>query len=74
MFLFFCTRTHTPTYTHTCTRTRTQDNIAVTVLLESIETGLSYLVANAHFHWDPEFCDVKVCVAVGVSIRVRIGA
>uniref|UniRef100_A0A6Q2Z904 poly(A)-specific ribonuclease n=1 Tax=Esox lucius TaxID=8010 RepID=A0A6Q2Z904_ESOLU len=52
-------------------RVMTKDNIGVAVLLEvnkdMFSGGLKppqekqlLLVANAHMHWDPEFCDVKL--------------
>ncbi|XP_014028065.1 CCR4-NOT transcription complex subunit 6-like isoform X1 [Salmo salar] len=52
-------------------RVMTKDNIGVAVLLEvnkdMFSGGLKplqekqlILVANAHMHWDPEFCDVKL--------------
>ena len=55
-------------------RVMTKDNIALAVVLETrdgawvtpppAEMGVpaqqSILVATAHIHWDPEFCDVKL--------------
>uniref|UniRef100_A0A8C7J6S6 poly(A)-specific ribonuclease n=1 Tax=Oncorhynchus kisutch TaxID=8019 RepID=A0A8C7J6S6_ONCKI len=52
-------------------RVMTKDNIGVAVLLEVNKDMFSggmkplqetqfLLVANAHMHWDPEFCDVKL--------------
>ncbi|TRY54722.1 hypothetical protein DNTS_031248 [Danionella cerebrum] len=55
-------------------RVMTKDNIGVAVLLElkkeliEVSSGKSIhaaekqlmLVANAHMHWDPEYCDVKL--------------
>uniref|UniRef100_A0A4W5Q6T3 poly(A)-specific ribonuclease n=1 Tax=Hucho hucho TaxID=62062 RepID=A0A4W5Q6T3_9TELE len=51
-------------------RVMTKDNIGVAVLLEvnkDMFSGMKplqetqfLLVANAHMHWDPEFCDVKL--------------
>ncbi|KAK6312699.1 hypothetical protein J4Q44_G00160460 [Coregonus suidteri] len=52
-------------------RVMTKDNIGVAVLLEVNKDMFSggmkplqgkqlILVANAHMHWDPEFCDVKL--------------
>lgn len=37
-----------------------KDNIAVVCLLETIETGARIVIANAHIHWDPAYCDVKL--------------
>ncbi|BGP47929.1 Glucose-repressible alcohol dehydrogenase transcriptional effector [Rhodotorula kratochvilovae] len=41
-------------------RVMTKDNIAVVTLLEHRASGARLIVANAHIHWDPEFCDVKL--------------
>ncbi|XP_031672647.1 CCR4-NOT transcription complex subunit 6-like [Oncorhynchus kisutch] len=53
-------------------RVMTKDNIGVAVLLEvnkdmfsggekpPLQEKQMILVANAHMHWDPEFCDVKL--------------
>ncbi len=54
-------------------RVMTKDNIALAALLETKEVAwengfppdpkqvhLPLLVATAHVHWDPEFCDVKL--------------
>lgn len=51
-------------------RVMTKDNIAMAALLETKEAcwenslpsepGQHLLVATAHIHWDPEFCDVKL--------------
>jgi len=52
-------------------RVMTKDNIALAALLEIKDsawepnpdprvTGTPLLVATAHVHWDPEFCDVKL--------------
>lgn len=41
-------------------RVMIKDNIAVITLMEQIETGSKVLVSNAHLHWDPAYCDVKV--------------
>src|SRR4051794_32312252 len=37
-----------------------KDNIAVVCLLESIESGTRFIIANAHIHWDPAYHDVKL--------------
>jgi CCR4-NOT transcription complex subunit 6 len=41
-------------------RVMVKDNIAVFTLLQSVEGGSYIAVANAHLHWDPAFCDVKL--------------
>jgi CCR4-NOT transcription complex subunit 6 len=55
-------------------RVMTKDNIALAVLLETREGAYEangpmptpeavpqcILVATAHIHWDPEYCDVKL--------------
>ena len=45
-------------------RTMTKDNIGLLVLFEmhsNIGTPPRHiLIANAHLHWDPEFCDIKL--------------
>ena len=45
-------------------RTMTKDNIGLLVLFEMHSIGNSpprhILIANAHLHWDPEFCDIKL--------------
>ncbi|KAI8910995.1 Endonuclease/exonuclease/phosphatase [Gorgonomyces haynaldii] len=41
-------------------RLMVKDNIAVTVLLEQLDSGARLVVGNVHLHWDPEFSDVKV--------------
>ena len=65
-------------------RVMTKDNIALAVLLETrdgawvtpppAEMGVpaqqSILVATAHIHWDPEFCDVKL---IQVSKNLTFG-
>ena len=46
-------------------RTMTKDNIGLLVLFE-MHSNISnapprhVLIANAHLHWDPEFCDIKL--------------
>lgn len=37
-----------------------KDNIAVLCLLESIETGTRFAVANTHIYWNPAEPDVKL--------------
>ena len=63
-------------------RVMTKDNIALAVLLETregawvtpppAEMGVaaqqSILVATAHIHWDPEFCDVKLIQVLSSSV------
>ena len=45
-------------------RVMPKDNIAVVALLESVQAPYQrLLVANAHIHWDPNFCDVKMVQA-----------
>ena len=48
-------------------RVMTRDNIGIAALLELKDPSLAgtsipqhLLVTNAHIHWDPEFCDVKL--------------
>lgn len=41
-------------------RVMTKDNVAAVAMLEHRVTGAKLLVANAHVHWDPQFCDVKL--------------
>ena len=41
-------------------RVMIKDNIAVITFLENVVTGARILVANAHLHWDPAYCDVKL--------------
>ena len=41
-------------------RVMVKDNIAIVTLLEHVDTGDRLVVANAHLHWDPAFCDVKL--------------
>ena len=50
-------------------RTMTKDNIGLLVVFE-IASGVSgsppkhVLIANAHLHWDPEFCDIKLVQSI----------
>jgi CCR4-NOT transcription complex subunit 6 len=37
-----------------------KDHIAVICLLEDKQTKTRIIVANAHIHWDPAYCDVKL--------------
>merc|ERR1712226_274849 len=46
-------------------RTMTKDNIGLLVLFEIFPANANapprhILIANAHLHWDPEFCDIKL--------------
>lgn len=44
-------------------RLMNKDNIAIVILLENQITGYRIAVANAHFHWDPQYSDVKLIQA-----------
>jgi CCR4-NOT transcription complex subunit 6 len=46
-------------------RVMNRDNIAVACLLRHKEDGYRLIVANAHFHWDPAYSDVKL-VQIGM--------
>ena len=37
-----------------------KDNISILCLLRQIDTDTHILISNAHLHWDPAFCDVKL--------------
>jgi CCR4-NOT transcription complex subunit 6 len=37
-----------------------KDNISLVTCLKDRETGRTFVVANVHIHWNPEFCDVKL--------------
>jgi len=41
-------------------RLYSRDNIALWILLRSVETGQLILVVNTHMHWNPSFSDVKI--------------
>ncbi|KAI0319169.1 Endonuclease/exonuclease/phosphatase [Amylostereum chailletii] len=41
-------------------RVLVKDHIAVVCLFENRESGTRYIIANAHVHWDPQYCDVKL--------------
>ncbi|EGF83374.1 hypothetical protein BATDEDRAFT_9186 [Batrachochytrium dendrobatidis JAM81] len=41
-------------------RVMVKDNIAVMTYLEHIGSGDRLMIANAHLHWDPAYCDVKL--------------
>ncbi len=50
-------------------RVMLRDNIGIAALLELKDPSLRLspmhiLVSNAHIHWDPEFCDVKLIQTV----------
>ncbi|KAI7861007.1 Endonuclease/exonuclease/phosphatase [Circinella umbellata] len=52
----------------TFNRVMTKDNIAIMILLEDIKSGSRAVVANSHFHWDPQFADVKL-VQAGILLE-----
>ena len=65
-------------------RVMTKDNIALAALLEIKDSawepnpdprvsGTPLLVATAHIHWDPEFCDVKLIQTMMLVDQVRLG-
>jgi len=37
-----------------------KDHIAVVCLMEDKQTKTRFIIANAHIHWDPAYCDVKL--------------
>ena len=37
-----------------------KDHIAVVCLMEDKHTKTRFIIANAHVHWDPAYCDVKL--------------
>ena len=37
-----------------------KDHIAVVCLMEDKQTRTRFIIANAHIHWDPAYCDVKL--------------
>ena len=37
-----------------------KDHIAVVCLMENLQTGTRFVIANAHIHWDPAYRDVKL--------------
>lgn len=37
-----------------------KDHIAVVCLIEDKQTKTRFIIANAHLHWDPAYCDVKL--------------
>jgi CCR4-NOT transcription complex subunit 6 len=49
-------------------RVMNRDNIAVACLLRHKQDGYRLIVANAHFHWDPLYSDVKL-VQVGLLLE-----
>ena len=44
-----------------------KDHLAVVCLFEDRMSGTRLIVANAHIHWDPAYCDVKL-VQVGLLV------
>jgi CCR4-NOT transcription complex subunit 6 len=40
-----------------------KDHIAVVCLMEDKQTKTRFIIANAHLHWDPAYCDVKLVQA-----------
>lgn len=59
-------------------RVMQRDNIGVMALLEMVDTVPELgnvkphiVVANAHIHWDPEFCDVKLIQTVMLMSEIK---
>ncbi|KAK9456971.1 Endonuclease/exonuclease/phosphatase [Dipodascopsis uninucleata] len=49
-------------------RVMTRDHIAIVCFLEHVKTGNRLILANAHLHWDPLDCDVKL-VQTGLMLE-----
>ncbi|EDR11685.1 uncharacterized protein LACBIDRAFT_142382, partial [Laccaria bicolor S238N-H82] len=40
-----------------------KEHLAIVSLMEDKVTGTRFVIANAHIHWDPAYCDVKLVQA-----------